>query len=744
MKLKVPTGLKRLPIGMITFVVIVASCATSTPDQTQSTPATSSTPTSAVGPTPTPNLKLPSAATAASAFVSALNQQDFVTAYTLLDEPSRVALKDADGLGREYRSVREIALATKMDAQLRGGLLQQDERASATLVTDWQSSLVDTFEVTSTLQLVFDNTVSDWRVAWSRDAIMPGLANGVLRMERAPMNRGAIFASDGTPLATQIELTTIGVQRGAIADASEEDQMLGLLSQITQLPTDTIKAKYADQPETWFSPIADVDDALLDQYNDPLEKFPAISARTRFTRDYPRPELAPHVVGFVGFIPPESLDDYRSRGYQGDERIGLTGVEAGANTLIGGLPGGELKLFANDAMTTLAKRDFVRGQDVTLTLSPTLQLDVQRLLGDRRGAAVVLRANDAAVLAMASAPTYSQTNITEQMIQQGALLNRAAQGLYPPGSTFKMVTMAAGIGEGVTKPEDVFFDPGFWDGYGPDFRKTCWLRNGHGRITLQNGLTASCNVVFYEVGKRLNDKSPFLLADYARKFGFGARTGVELPEVAGIVPDPDWKREAIGETWTGGDTVNMAVGQGFVLVTPLQIAQMTAAIANGGLLNRAYLVASPRPAEGVEGSKAQAERLPLSPEALSALQEGMIGVTTNARLGTTTYRFSGFNYCFDAANQVVPCSRMPARERNNARRFIVAGKSGTAQAAGDAKPFAWFTAYAPADDPEIVVTAVLENMGEGSSYAAPLVRQIIESYYGLPISATPVDRRENE
>lgn len=716
--------------------MIVTSCSTATPPPAPTSQATSPAPA-----LPTDDLRPLSAAMTARAFVDALNRQDFVTAFTLLDAPSQQALKDADGLQREYATVREIALATTVQARLSGGLLQQEDRASALAVTRWESSLVGMFEITSTLPLTFDRAAADWRIRWTRDIIMPGLAGGVLRMERAPMTRGEIYAADGLPLAVQLQLTSLGVQRGAIADAEEEQRMLALLSQITRLTPEAIKAKYADQPATWFSPIADVDDELLDAYSDQLEKFPAISARTRYVRQYPHPELAPHVVGFVGFITPESLAAYRARGYQGDERIGLTGVEAGADDILGGAPGGVLKLFANGTVTVLAQRPFVRGRDVTLTLSPSLQLDVQRLLGNRRGAAMVLRAADAAVLAMASSPTYSQTNITNRAIQEGALLNRATQGLYPPGSTFKMVTMAAGIGEGLTQPDEVFRDPGYWDGYGADFRKTCWLKSGHGRITLQNGLTASCNVVFYELGKRLEAAGSSLLGEYARKFGFGARTGVELPEAAGVVPDPDWKRQALGEIWTGGDTVNLSVGQGFMLVTPLQVAQMTAAIANGGVLNRPYLIASPRD----ESRAAQPPaRLPVSAATLEAIQQGMIGVTTNARLGTTTYRFAGFNYCFDATGRVVACSRMPARERAGARRLIVAGKSGTAQAGGNAKPFAWFTAYVPADDPDIVVTVLLENIGEGSSYAAPLVRQIIEAYYDLPISSTPADRRDNE
>lgn len=660
-------------------------------------------------------------------------------AFVLLDAQSRAELKDADELRRQYEAVRAISLATTATVQLRGGLLYQAEQASATLVNRWESRLVGSFEVTATLKLVRDPADATWRVRWTRDAIIPGLAGGILRMERQTTTRGAIYAADGTPLATQLEFTTVGVQRGAIASADEERRMLELLAQMTQLAPEAIKAKYAQQPEHWFTPVADVDEAVIEQHYDEIERFAAIGLRPRFQRHYPQPDLAPHVVGFVGFIPPESLAAYRARGFEGDERVGLMGVEAGADALLGGAPGGVLKLFSGGHLTVLAERPAVPGQDVTLTISPALQLSVQRLLGERRGAAVVLRAGDAAVLAMASWPTFSQTHITEQVIQAGALLNRATQGQYPPGSTFKMVTLAAGIGEGVTTLDEVFRDPGFWDGYGADFRKACWLRGGHGRVTLAAGLTASCNVVFYEVGKRLQEKSAYVLGAYARKFGFGTPTGIELPEAAGLVPDPDWKRQALGEAWTGGDTVNLAVGQGFLLATPLQVARMTAAIANGGLLHRPYVIASPRP-----GDRPSPSALSLAPATLQAIRQGMIGVTRDARLGTTAYRFVGFDYCFQAEGGVIPCSRIPARQRAAARRLIVAGKSGTAQAGGNAKPFAWFTAYAPADAPEIVVTVLLENMGEGSSYAAPVVRQIIEAYYGLPISPTPRDRRANE
>jgi penicillin-binding protein 2 len=718
---------------------LVVACSGSTPVATLSaTPIAS--PAQALLPTPTLNFQLPSAAETAAAFVNALNQQDFVTAFTLLDAASRSELKDADALRREYNEVRATALAANMTAQIRGGLLQQDDRAASTLVSTWQSGLFGSFDVTSTLALVNEgDTVTPWRVAWSRDAIIPGLSNGVLTLQRNSRDRGSIFASDGATLATQAERVILGVQRGQIEDANEEAAMLNVLAQVTGVATDTLRSRYVDQPANWFAPVADVDVETLELNSALLSPFAAISARTSYTRVYPNKAIAPHVVGYVGFIPPEAIDRYRARGYASDEKIGLSGVEGGADEILGGTIGGELQLISRDSSAeTLARRDFVRGRDVTLTISPTLQVAVQNLLGQRRGAAVVMRVKDGAVLAMASYPTFDPTAITTQHIRDGSLLNRAAQGLYPPGSTFKMVTMAAGIGEGLTDPEDVFIDPGFWDGYGEDFRKTCWLKTGHGQIDLQNGLTASCDVVFYEVGKRLEEKSPFTLGEYARKFGFGAPTGVEIAsEVSGIVPDPDWKKAKLGESWVSGDTINLAIGQGYMLATPLQVTQMTAAIANGGMLNHAYVIADPR-------TPVRSTQLPLSPDTLKAIQDGMVGVTTNARYGTTTYRFNNFDYYFTSDGKIVPGRALPVRERRVARKLVIAGKSGTAEAGFDARPFAWFTAYAPADDPEIAVTVLLENIGEGSSFAAPVVRQIIESYYGLPVSPTPRDARTND
>ena len=704
-------------------------------------------PSSTVVPTDYP----PSAGTVV-AFVEAINHQDYASAFGMLDQASQEQLHDADHLKLAYTNAMLTADAIQMKYELRGGLLYKSGQALTLLVGTWQTPLLGAFTVSSTLTMTLQG--DSWRVNWSRDLVLPGLADGVLSLKRNTPQRGAIYASDGSALAVQSEGLTIGVRRSEITDNAEEQAMLKLLSELTGLSEAQIKAKYADLPADWFVPIADVDDDALAQYSDALSAFKAVGSEPRFSRSYPQSQIAPHAVGYVGPLSPEQQDSYKQRGYTGDEKIGISGVEGYMDDVLAGAPGGELQVIGSHGSTAIvANKPFTPSRDLTLSISPTVQLEAQNILGARRGAIIVMTPSDGAIVAMASYPTFDNAiagGASNQAARQELLddptkplLNRAIQGTYPPGSVFKMVTMAAGMEEGVTFPTDVFNDPGYWDGLGSAYRKTCWLRSGHGRLTLQDGLSASCDIVFYTVGKRLDDKGPSLLSEYGKRFRFGTPTGVELTgESAGLMPDPDWKKQNIGDVWTSGDTVNLSIGQGFMLATPLQIAQMTAAIANDGAMIRPHVVAQieerdPLPAEVITGT--EVGTLPVTAEGLEAIQKGMIGVTTNARIGTTTFRFSNFDYYI--VNQgIVPGKSLDSKERAAATKFVVAGKSGTAQAPGaQEKPFAWFTAYAPADHPQIVVTVLVENLGEGSTIAAPLVRQMIESYFGLPVSATPKD-----
>jgi penicillin-binding protein 2 len=261
------------------------------------------------------------------------------------------------------------------------------------------------------------------------------------------------------------------------------------------------------------------------------------------------------------------------------------------------------------------------------------------------------------------------------------------------------------MGAGKLDADTTFSCKGFWTGLGPELPRVCWLRSGHGSISLAQALTVSCDITFYQVGLMLNELNPNTLPDYGRRFGLGALTGIQVEEVAGFVPDPSWKIQAKGEGWAPGDAVNLAIGQGELLATPLQIATVLAAVGNGGTLY------SPSVVEMIASEPASPDWLfepravgliPVSAENLSVIQASLRQAALAAD-GTTHGAFDGLSYS-------------------------VAGKTGTAES-GQEEPHAWFAGYAPAQSPEIATAVVLEHAGTGGEAAAPLFRQVVESYF---------------
>ncbi|HDQ35115.1 MAG TPA: penicillin-binding protein 2, partial [Chloroflexi bacterium] len=434
-----------------------------------------------------------------------------------------------------------------------------------------------------------------------------------------------------------------------------------------------------------------------------------------------------HVVGWVSPIPVDQLATYQRRGYRSDAWVGIAGIEAWGESYLAGSNGGLLYLIDAEGnyLRKIAERQAQRGRALYLTLDRDLQQAAEQVLGDRRGAIVALDVRTGAVRALASGPHYNNNifirpsdSWTLQAVlndPQRPLFNRATQGLYPTGSVFKIVTMAAGLEAGEISPQAGFSCPGYWDGLGSLNRKTCWLETGHGALSFYDGLVGSCNVVFYQVGAHLHSLDPDILPTYGRAFGLGTRTGlVTLNEAEGLMPDDAWKYATYREHWTMGDTVNLAIGQGYLLTTPLQVAQMMAAIANGGTRYSPYLIdriaASGGQPEQFTNPVAQGQ-LPISADTLATLQAALRDVT-RAPNGTATHRFQGLG---------IP----------------VAGKTGTAEVGAGAEPHSWFAGYFPADNPEIALVVMVENAGEGSTVAAPMFRQVIEAYHGLPLTPLP-------
>jgi penicillin-binding protein 2 len=428
------------------------------------------------------------------------------------------------------------------------------------------------------------------------------------------------------------------------------------------------------------------------------------------------------VIGYVSLISPEDLAKWKQRGYRGDEWVGASGLEAWGESYLGGGHGGTLSIVdpQGQTVTTIVDRPAVPSRSLYTTINRSLQEATDQILAGHKGAIVVLNPQNGEVLALSSYPSFNPNALISPYVTnvptETSFLNRATQGAYPPGSSFKPITMGAGMEEGGYVATSPFFDPGYWDGYGEAFRKVCWLPTGHGNIDLQTGLSASCDVVFYTVGKTLQEKDPNILPRFAQGFGLGHTTGITgVVEVPGTIPDPQWKQQTQGEVWLPGDTVNMAIGQGYVQATPLQMAVMYAAIANGGTLYRPRIIqkigSNNEPPEEVYQPEAMGQ-LPLSPATLKAIQDGLHGVIVSPR-GTAGFVFKGFPYS-------------------------VAGKTGTAETGGpNDVSHAWFIAYAPFENPEIVVAVFLENGGQGSYNAAPLARNVLESYFGVPLTPPP-------
>jgi penicillin-binding protein 2 len=458
----------------------------------------------------------------------------------------------------------------------------------------------------------------------------------------------------------------------------------------------------------------------VSQANQDFLKSPGIQLKESAQRVYKG--LAPHTIGYIAQISAETLRQWKQRGYRGDEWVGATGLEAWGEPYLAGTHGGTLSVISpqGDVVKVVADKPAVPSRSLYTTINRQLQEATDKLLDGHTGAIVVMNPKNGEILAMSSYPSFNPNTLISPYASDApaeqSFINRATQGAYPPGSTFKPVTMAAGLEKAGLQPSSTFFDPGYWDGLGVAFRKYNWKTGGDGTIDLVTGLSASNNTVFYEVGKRVQDVDPFALPRMAEAFGLGHTTGITgVVEVAGQIPDPDWKMAAKGEAWVPGDGVNMAIGQGDVLATPLQMANLYAAIANGGTLYRPKLIqkigSNNEPPEDVWQPEVIG-KLPISPEHLKAIQEGLHGVISGPK-GTAGFVFHGF-----------PES--------------AAGKTGTAEAGGAGQTsHAWFVVFAPYEDPQIMVLVFLENGGQGSYNAAPIARNVLETYFNLPLTPPP-------
>ncbi len=481
--------------------------------------------------------------------------------------------------------------------------------------------------------------------------------------------------------------------------------------------------------------------------------LPGVFVETAPVRDYPTGELTAHMVGYMGSIPVGQADEYKTEGYGADDKVGLTGLEYQYESLLRSIKGKEtveVDVTGRKLRTIGEPIPAQPGHNLKLTLDAKLQQAVTDALAEgikefpkQSGVAIAIDPRNGQVLAMVSLPGYDNQLFADGISVRDyvnlsrdprhPLVDHAIAGLYPPGSTFKIIPATGALQEGVVQPDTTILAEGtLWlpNKYFPDDPELaqpfyCWYRDGHGKVSVVRALTVSCDIFFYEIAGGY-EPTGFVglgedrLARYAELFGLGSPTGIDLPgESAGLVPTPKWKRFNYAETWVTGDTYNMGIGQGFVLSTPLQVVNAMAAVANGGTLYQPYLVDEVLDAEGtlVEKHEPQVIRNLLDsvyPENLALVRQGLEGVTAPG--GT-------------AEDLSVPGVK-------------VAGKTGTAEFC-DSYPacldkdgrvrtsHAWFAAYAPAQAPEIAVVVFIYGGGEGSATSVPVVQKILRAYFGI-------------
>lgn len=468
--------------------------------------------------------------------------------------------------------------------------------------------------------------------------------------------------------------------------------------------------------------------------------LPGVSVDVVPIRRYSGGEMMAHLIGYTGEISREELDKDESGTYTPGEMIGKSGIEKYLDTYLRGVSGIEqieVNVLGKETKV-LGRDDPEPGHNVVLTIDSLLQKTAWDALAGRPGAVVAMSPRDGSILAMISSPSFNSALFSGGISRQNwkklsddplhPMENRVIAGQYPPASTYKMIVAAAALQEGLITPETSFHCDGFYELGNRKYR--CWHKGGHGRISLHRAIVQSCDVYFYHVGKLVGvDK----LAEYARGFGLGASTGITLHrEKTGLIPTREWKQMRFNEPWQIGETISVSIGQGYNLVTPLQLVTAYSALANGGTVWRPRLIER---IEAVDGHVIKAfapektSVVPISVHVIEQLKRALWGVV-NEEGGT---------------------GRAARR-----READVAGKTGTAQVIGlpdDEKArkikfiasryrdHALFVCFAPVNNPEIAIAVIIENAGHGGSVAAPVAKEILDAYFDrkeLPGKKPPI------
>jgi len=433
------------------------------------------------------------------------------------------------------------------------------------------------------------------------------------------------------------------------------------------------------------------------------QELPGVLVQSQALRWYVYGERTSHLIGYLSLINREELERLRDYGYSMSDFVGRSGVERIYDGYLRGKAGGmQVEVDATGRLVqVLGNKNSTKGRDITLTVDAKLQAYVADCLAGYKGAAIVANPNNGDILALASSPMFDSNIFTDPnnndvaagLIRSASrpLVNRAINGQYPPGSTFKLIVAASALETKKITPHTTFVCDGKFELGNTEF--DCWKEDGHGPQDLEQAITHSCNVYFYNTGRKLGAD---IIAEYAQRFGLGKPTGIDLiGESGGLVPSPAWKKTKRKENWFEGETVNYAIGQGHLLVTPLQMAEAVSVFASGGNAPRFHLI---KKIGNSEVSAPKPKPANVSKKTLDIIRAAM--------------------------RQVVD-SDEGTGQRARVEGVSVAAKTGTAQNP-QGEPHAWFVGYAPAVKPKITLVVLIENGGHGGYVAADIAKKVIE------------------
>lgn len=579
----------------------------------------------------------------------------------------------------------------------------------------------------------------------NNDEFIDKAYNNRVRVRQLVAPRGHLLDRNDVPLVTNRPSFNVLLIR---ENSNNDERLLKKLAAVLDVDVSKLWERIRESENiSLYLPIIlqeDINWESLAYLENHKHDFPGIRIEVTPRRVYHFGDLAAHLIGYLGTISKRELKQHPEGEYVGSDKIGKMGLEKLREKDLRGEKGTSYsEVNAQGFEQQLLKRiDPLPGREIHLTLDVKMQQVAEELMnsGDKSGAVVALDVNTGRVLALASTPTIHLNEFIGGISQKNwdaylnnikkPLLNKAVQGLYPPGSTYKMITALAGLDKGVINAESVYYCPGYYSFGNRIYR--CWKHSGHGAVNLKRAISESCDVYFYQVGQAVGVDG---LAEYAKKLGLGKKTGLEIEnEKAGLVPTEKWKRKRYNTSWQEGETLSVAIGQGFNLVTPLQIALMTSILANGGKKYQPQIIEKVISPDGQiveEFHPKLVSELKGVDRYIRLIQEGMFEVVQGKRGTARRAQIEGLN---------------------------IAGKTGTAQVVKIAQyrhlkeediPYkyrdhAWFTCYAPAEKPEIAVTVLVEHGLHGSSGASPIAKAVLQAYFAERLAADSADETKNE